>query len=406
MGECLIGTGRSGATANINVGTTLYYSIGMTNALLVSATEDQTKANFPYAGVVSQLCMRVGTNTLTSAKTDVRTRINGADGNSLLEISPGVTGFFLDATNIDVIAADDDVDISLVVPGAGSGAMSFTILTVSFTATGEHTTCLAASVEETTSANNQSRFCGFYATNLLTVTATAPEVQIDRAGTMSDLSVYITQNARTTTTTVRSRKNNANGAMAATIGAGLTGWFSDTSNTDTIADNDLVAGVFNMGASSEVIGFSYIGVFFTCPTNQAPIIAGVQGGLARTASATRHFYLPLGATSNNSTGETNQTMQKNFACKVRNMKIFISASTTTGITTMNFRVNAANANQTVSITAATTGIFEDTTNVDVLLGTDDFCFSLVDGTSGSLSFRYMSASMGVPASIRSHGYIF
>lgn len=406
MGECLIGTGRTGSSGNVPVNTTYFYPLGMANAATTYTTEDPANANMPVAGVLSQLCIRVGTNTFTSATSTFSSRKNGAAGNQLVSIAAGLTGLFLDAVNIDNLAANDDFATQLTTLNIGSGVMSFTMLTASFTGTADHTTVLAASIQETTSANNQSRFFGLYGANVATVTSTAPEVQIDRACTARNLSVYIDSNARTTDTTARFRKNNGNGTMNFSIGAGLTGWFSDTTNTDSIAQDDKIAASLVLGASSEVISLQYFGVILTSTENNAPIIAGVQGGLARTASATQHFYLPVGQISSNQTGEGTQQMQKNFACKVRNMKINVISSTTTGDATMQFRVNGGNGNQTLTIGAGLTGIFEDAVNVDQLVGTDDFCYSLVGGTSGSFNYRYMSSSMGVPATIRQYAYLF
>lgn len=51
--------------------------------------------------------------------------------------------------------------------------------------------------------------------------------------------------------------------------------------------------------------------------------------------------------------------------------------------TLTFRVNGANGNQTVSITGSTTGVFQDTTNTDAIDGDDQIAIALTTGAGGS-----------------------
>ena len=62
--------------------------------------------------------------------------------------------------------------------------------------------------------------------------------KIRKAATGKNLAVYVSANARTTDTLVRTRKNATNGACLITIGPGATGWFEDTTNSDTLAVGD------------------------------------------------------------------------------------------------------------------------------------------------------------------------
>jgi len=62
------------------------------------------------------------------------------------------------------------------------------------------------------------------------------QVKIQSAGTGSLLDVYVSANSiATSASTVRTRKATANGAMSVSIGAGATGTFQDTSNSDSVS---------------------------------------------------------------------------------------------------------------------------------------------------------------------------
>jgi hypothetical protein len=91
------------------------------------------------------------------------------------------------------------------------------------------------------------------------------------AVTMSGLRVYVDTSTSTAPASINTRKNGVNGNQIVTIGAGLTGWFQDTANTDSYAPTDLACYRSVVG-SAGLSGVYYIGVTETAPLAPAPAI--------------------------------------------------------------------------------------------------------------------------------------
>ena len=70
----------------------------------------------------------VGSNTIATSATTVRTRLNGANGALSVSIAAGTTGSFKDSSNSDTIAVADDYNFQIVTP-ATSGTIGIRMIT-------------------------------------------------------------------------------------------------------------------------------------------------------------------------------------------------------------------------------------------------------------------------------------
>jgi hypothetical protein len=109
----------AGTTTGVTytTGITRYSPVGFINA---ETTESTAQAKTRFTGTLSKLQAYVMTNATTSPSS-VRSRINTADGNSLVSIGSGTTGRFEDTSNADDITdVGDHIDLKTVNGGGGN----------------------------------------------------------------------------------------------------------------------------------------------------------------------------------------------------------------------------------------------------------------------------------------------
>ena len=111
----------------------------------------------------------------------------------------------------------------------------------------------------------------------------------------------------------------------------------------------------------------------------------LQSGIRfnRAADGAHYFPVTMGANYQNGT-ETNWNFTHRTAGTYSNFFLNIYANTAASATVATIRVNQADGNGTVSVTAGTTGTFEDTVNTDAISSGDEVCAKIVFVT-GTLS---------------------
>lgn len=355
-----------------------------------NTSESSRQYTYQVAGTLSGLSARVNSNSLSTATLTITSRKNTGAGSQTLSITAGQTGWFTDSSNSDSISAGDEVGYQDSTAAGGSGSANITIVSANFAATSGHSIIWASS-------DNSVAFSGDSATRYVClagryrVSSTVDDndkFTIRAGGTLKQLSVNVPANARVTTSTIRSRINAANGNQTISVTAGSTGIFQDTSNTDTVASGDTVNASITLGTGTGTdFTTTNFGATFTSSGTDNDIFAAQAAGDARAASGTASYYPICGAIEPNG-DETVYQMDHNFACTASKMRVYLSANTYTGAATMRFRKNTGNGNQTLSITASTTGLFEDTTNSDSIAATDDCAYSIVGGTANSITINW------------------
>lgn len=74
-----------------------------------------------------------------------------------------------------------------------------------------------------------------------------------------------------------------------------------------------------------------------------------------------------------------------------NMYAYLAANATTSPSTLKFRVNGANGNQSISIGTAATGVFEDASNTDTIVAADKVNYQVINGGGGTCNFKIVSS---------------
>ncbi len=221
-----------------------------------------------------------------------------------------------------------------------------------------------------------------------TATATEAEVQfyVPKAGTFTGLSVLVAAANATGDTTVKFRKNGADGNNTVTIGSTLTGLFQDTTNSDSVSAGDLIN--MQITYTAGTITLNSVTIFFEASdgsTTQFLMAASALASFA-TNNTTRYTY-PVGNLLSSTTEPIVQNMI-NHGSVASNFGAYVSANARTTNTTFRFRKNAGNGNQSVVFGSGVSGLLRDTSNTDSITAGDlvNFSFSTL-GSGGNINIR-------------------
>ena len=214
-----------------------------------------------------------------------------------------------------------------------------------------------------------------------TTTEAAAQITYRSGGVFSNLYINILTNTITATSTFRTRNNGANAAMVVSITASTTGKFEDTSNTDTVTAGDEWNYIFTTGATGTAITFRIISCLFAATTNTVTRLGRDNASAADLGtSATTPGPICGDGTFVLSGTESNYALYFRTAGTLANMFIDISANGRSTTSTLVSRINGATGNLSIAITAAATGLFEDTANSDSVALDNYVNLAFVSGT--------------------------
>ena len=383
----------AGANTATTAGATQYWFLSVGSITAPSTTLANKQIIYRSAGTLTSLYVRVAANT-TSLSSTVNVRINATNGTLTLTVGAGATGVFEDTTHSDAVVAADLLAYRTI--SGGTGTMSMAVLSTIFdptttTDTVSRITAGPASASFTVdSVTRYNTIVGTISASL--ATEPALKTRITKPGTMKNLGVYISANARTTDTIVRGRKNGANGNLTLTIGAAVTGMLEDTSNTDTVvAGDDYNYDVTTSTGAAQALAIQSISSDFVTTSAEGLLASGISAGLAQAVSVTNYF--PVGGNLAAGTTEADRKVKPREAFTLSLMTISVTANTVTASSTLRLRKNGANGNQLVTIPASTTGYLSDNTNRDRVLAADEMNYELTTGATGtSLTLRNITVN--------------
>jgi|ERR1700690_96652 len=261
----------------------------------------------------------------------------------------------------------------------------------------------AVPVTVTTGTTNNFAFGQTYLTS---ASAGNSDITMRTAGTINKLGIYVSANTITNTSTLTTRKNSAAGNQSVTIAGSTTGYFEDTTNADSVAAGDTLAYRLVTGNAGTSLTLYSISTNFLANTNtvQRYICGGTQSFTGTSVSA----YCPVAGSIYTTATEANTQVKIKAPYTGKNFFVHVNVNARSSTTTVFFRKNTGNGNMNVSVTAATTGVFEDTSNTDSLvsgdlinygvnLGTGTGSFSIAnaafDGVSTANQFQLVAASL-------------
>jgi len=369
--------------------TTWYGPWGTQGALTqLETTEAPTQAIVRGAFTLKNFYARPHTNT-RSTNSSVLIRKNGATSVTMT-LPNGSTSPVVD-TSSTVSYADGDTWNYAIVTSTGGGNLGVNVSAqIETSAQSFNTLAAFGSVSSTTSARYYCLGGTIAATN---VEANANAKALEGASTLSNLQIYVRTNPSAAGFDVRSRVNGANGNQliaAATIGT-ATGWFEDTTNTDSPSIGDLFC--VTTSAPSSAITIGYLGMKLKGGSAGTSMMSGLISGTALAAGATRYspFTSSFGATE----GQNN--ISAPYDCNMSKLTAYVQANSSTTDVTLVSRVAAADGSNTLTLTALTApAYYQDTTHTTAITAAQSIGIKASGGTTASVTIGWIGCLLTDP----------
>lgn len=366
-GKSLLIATSSGST-NFNTASTSLF-ITPTNSYLtgMQATEANAQITARKSATVSMLGLRVNANSRTTTST-LRFRKNGANGNGVISVTAGATGYFEDTTNSDSLSAGDTFCFAWT-NGSGTGSIFLVYASALIESGGgandpAHSYYGVADGALLNSSLNANRWFSPGGNQVAATDTAAQRYVIPADGVLSNLSCRVTVNAKAGSMTLRSRVNGAFGNQTMTIGAGATGTFEDTTNTDTIVSGDVVNFQLTMSGSGNLTMTRVTAMFVGTQALNATFVTG-NGSNAH--NAPRH--MPYSGDTRINNGENTVDFNQPYGFTFSHLYAY--ASWTAASQLIKFRKNAADGNLVTTSAGVGAALLSDLTHSDTTVAGDN-----------------------------------
>lgn len=199
------------------------------------------------------------------------------------------------------------------------------------------------------------------------------------AGSLSNLEAYLSTNSNNGTTTARSRINAGNGTLVASIATGTTGKFSDVTHSDNIADGDLVNySIIAAGASGTIVGY-HISSVFNATSGTSERMSAEMATNTLTTAATNYYWMPTNGSGGLQTNEALVKTKMKVAGTLKNLFIYVNTNSSSNSLSVFSRKNEGAGGLEISVTATSTGLFEDTANSQAVAVDDYINYRIYSG---------------------------
>jgi len=384
VGYSMMGTRGSSWNITSN-GATRYLPIFNADLGSNTTTEADALQTIRRDATFSKLCAHAHSN-LSTGTTTVRLRKNGGNGNMVVSIPALATGFFIDDTNTDSVTAGDTVCFSVLTGSALLTTLrSVTMLAKS--ASGNPHVYLglnngSGTLASLTVASRTGYFpiCGQQTGDGNTTDNEYNRTRIPCAGTVKNMQMLVTGNARGTDTVIMLRKNGADTSITFTVPAATTGTFEDTTNSESVAANDTISYRMTTGTGTGSFNASRISCLFESTNNEWPLLAHSQpnntGELDDRHTESYHALMSrlnfLGATVDTTDPHQVELEQILMLRSFYASRLSIVTTTKTGDNFV-LRLNADMEDLTNVVTVSTTGFAQDVTNEDEVPAGSKLC---------------------------------
>lgn len=348
-----------------------------------TAVESNTQYKVKVAGILSNFFVSVQNNGI-SGSTTVKLRQNGSDSSILVTIGSSSSGEFEDLTHTVNIISGDLLGIKFT-PGSTIGTLDFSDTTLIFD-NNQSSTLTSTPLGVTTgmgatgmTTDSATYFIPIHGQINITATVTVEsqvQTQFNKTGTWKNLAVKITSNSRTTTTTVKSRKNGVNGNQIITIGSTATGLFEDTTNSDSISVNDQIDWTVINGTGTSAI--TYFGIYSNFENTDypgaTPFVAGANNSANQlsTNTANRSAIFGMSFWGSGSDVGTRVIIRNPFT--LSNYSLNVVSNSFGSAVTFTLVKNSVNTTITTSVSANSTGVFTDTTHTVTTISGDNLYY--------------------------------
>ena len=315
-------------------------------------------------------------------------RKNTADTSCSWSLTTTTTGWF-DSTGTASFVAGDTVNLRQRM-NLGSGSITFNTLTYRIdNGNGNYPVnwYQTSNSLEFAFSTNTTYFMNFSGQSnaVSSGSETRQQLRVRAAGVYSKMQAFVRVNSATQAITIKFRKNGADGNQTVSITSATTGFFEDASNTDSVADGDLINARATSPAGSGSATFTMFGIAFEATVDAYDIVATNNNSRSRTTStATEYGHIAgsgvLGAT------EANVEHKLPVPFDASHFRVYVDSAPTVGDTTFTLRKNGADTALTVTTITSTTGWYEDTSNVVSFAVDDLICYKVSASVSSTVTW--------------------
>jgi hypothetical protein len=388
-----VGVALLGASGNaaLTTASTTYYgclgnSAGTNEAAILITTEAQAELVCRNAGKLSALSAYIRSNSWTVA-TPITIRQNEANTALAVSVTAATSGLFQDLSDSVTLSAADKFCYAIGM-GAGSGSFIPSAFYVVFTATSTTSSHYDYFFPTTDTSISTTAYLQFAGNTGTTSTEAPAQVEAVIGGTAHNLYMYVTTNTRVNTSTVNFRIGGVSKTQTLSITTLTTGAIEDLSDSDTLTAGNLFNGAVTTGISAGTLAYTVCGVVVDSATpNSSGVYAAVNG-----LTITALVYQPiLGRLAGNIAAASQAENATGFYGIASGLEVYVASNTDGSNDTCTFFNGGTQGNQSVSITASTTGWFSDSSHNDAFASTGLLYTEL--STPGSNSYNVRTIGM-------------
>lgn len=209
-------------------------------------TEANNQARMRTAGTVRNLQFHVA-QAKTSGTAQVCTVRKNGSATSLTVTGPNnSTGIFEDTTHSDTFADGDLMSVQVANQNFLQSSFSWVSATIDYAAAENE---VGAQIFASLSFNASDRFFPIGGVVTPITTEALNKLKHQFGGSCRRLRAFMISNSFSSTLTIKLRKNGADGNQTVSITSGSTGWFEDTTNTDSFSASDDINYVMRGGSA-------------------------------------------------------------------------------------------------------------------------------------------------------------
>ncbi len=385
--------GAAGVAVSLAPAATEYFVIAAAANTAGRVNEAGTLRTIYDDITVANLTVTVSANSLTTASTVVTIRKNGANTGLTITIPPATTGEFRDISNTVSFTSGDTISGKIAVDAGGAGTITYRGAMVSIAKTTGAVALLGASGQVTYTVAATGWF-GSFSGGLPTSSISEDTVQTTARGdgALDKLQVYCSGNTRVTDSTVRVRINNANGNGVVTIPAGMTGWFIDISNSDTVADGDVFDVIIlggGTGSTDLILQGALVDYTATGSELKTPFLMGSNLSTAASSTTASNTTTALGEMTFVSGTATRFTLP--YDAVFSDLHIYVSTNPSSTDRTLSLNVEGTPTTLALTIPASSgAGFFSDLVDSFAVETGEDISVQLTGSASGTLRTRFIA----------------
>lgn len=343
-------------------GLTNFFGIGL--GICGGQAEADVQRVASTAFTYKRLSCFVSTNTNTNNQNMI-SRNNGVNGNQAVAVVSGGTahtGWLDDSTHTDSVASGDKPCIEF--NSTGAVAIKFTATAATVEATTPYSMFALGTPVGTSASTTGASFFSMSGAQGVWATLSSEDHRVQTlvraGGTLKYLQCFVGSSGGGVTVT--SRKNTAAGNQ--TLSTTASTLVDDTTHTDSVAAGDKI----NYKAGGAMTHLWWMGCDMLGTTSAQDVVNSLGSGdgsnTTTVGTSDQWFAINQAGGFVSSTNKLWATSTLWYAVTASKFRCDLNANTESNATSFEFYNNGASGNQTVAVSAAATGAFEDSTHTD------------------------------------------